>query len=83
MGRDRLEGAHQNALRRYLELDEIEQLAKKYTRDALRIAVNPPAQAHADIELKAHLIAPREREHAVVSLRSVRMQSSSTRASKS
>ena len=45
---------------------EIEQLAKKYTRDALRIAVNPPAQAHADIELKAHLIAPREREHAVV-----------------
>ena len=45
---------------------EIEQLAKKYTREALRLTVNPPAQAHADIEIKAHLVAPREREHAVV-----------------
>src|SRR5438552_2058330 len=45
---------------------EIERLARKYTRDALRIAANPPAQAHADIEVKAHLVAPREREHAVV-----------------
>jgi ATP-dependent RNA helicase DeaD len=44
----------------------IEQLARKYTKDALRIAANPPAQAHADIEHKAHLIAPREREHSVV-----------------
>jgi len=43
----------------------IEQLARKYTKAALRIAANPPAQAHADIEIKAHLIAPREREHAV------------------
>ena len=45
---------------------EIELLAKKYTREALRLTVNPPAQAHADIEIKAHLIVPREREHAVV-----------------
>jgi len=44
----------------------IEQLARKYTKDALRIAADPPSQAHADIEHKAHLIAPREREHAVV-----------------
>jgi ATP-dependent RNA helicase DeaD len=44
----------------------IEQLARKYTREALRIAANPPAQAHADIELKVHAIAAREREHAVV-----------------
>jgi ATP-dependent RNA helicase DeaD len=44
----------------------IEQLARKYTRDALRIAANPPSQAHADIEVKAHLVAVREREHAVV-----------------
>src|SRR5260370_114093 len=43
---------------------EIEQLARKYTSAARRIAVNPPAQAHGDIEVKAHLIAPREREHA-------------------
>src|SRR5260370_26962422 len=45
---------------------EIEQLARKYTSAARRIAVNPPAQAHGDIEFKAHVIAPREREHAVV-----------------
>ncbi|MCA1829300.1 MAG: DEAD/DEAH box helicase [Myxococcales bacterium] len=45
---------------------EIEQLARHYARDPLRIAANPPAQAHADIEIKAHLVAPREREHAVV-----------------
>src|SRR5262249_54086691 len=44
---------------------EIEQLAHKYTRAPLRVAANPPAQAHADIEVKAHVIAPREREHAV------------------
>jgi ATP-dependent RNA helicase DeaD len=46
----------------------IVELARKYTKDPLRIAVNPPAQAHADIELRAHLVAPREREHAVVNV---------------
>jgi ATP-dependent RNA helicase DeaD len=44
----------------------IEQLARKYTKGAERLSVNPAAQAHADIELKAHVVAPREREHAVV-----------------
>src|SRR3954462_11333611 len=47
---------------------EIERLARKYTKDALRIAANPPAQAHADIEVRAHVVAPREREHAVVNV---------------
>src|SRR5205807_6243124 len=47
---------------------EIEQLAKTYQRDPLRLAVHPHAQAHADIEVRAHLVAPREREHAVVNV---------------
>ncbi|HET7785331.1 MAG TPA: DEAD/DEAH box helicase [Myxococcales bacterium] len=47
---------------------EIERLARKYTKEALRIAANPPSQAHADIEVRAHLVAPREREHAVVNV---------------
>ncbi|HZX96375.1 MAG TPA: DEAD/DEAH box helicase [Myxococcales bacterium] len=47
---------------------EIERLARKYSKDALRIAANPPAQAHADIEVRAHVVAPREREHAVVNV---------------
>ena len=47
---------------------EIERLARKYTKDALRIAANPPSQAHADIEVRAHLVAQREREHAVVNV---------------
>jgi ATP-dependent RNA helicase DeaD len=45
---------------------EIEALARKYTRSPLRVAADPPAHAHADIEVRAHLVAPREREHAVV-----------------
>ena len=47
---------------------EIERLARKYTREAVRIAASPPAQAHGDIEVKAHVVAPREREHAVVNV---------------
>jgi ATP-dependent RNA helicase DeaD len=47
---------------------EIEQLAKKYSKDPLRLALSPLAQAHGDIEFKAHVVAPREREHAVVNL---------------
>jgi ATP-dependent RNA helicase DeaD len=46
----------------------IEQLARKYSKNAVRIAANPAAQAHADIEIKAHIVAPREREHAVVNV---------------
>ena len=45
---------------------EIEQLARRYQKDALRLAATPPAQAHQDIEVRAHVIATREREHAVV-----------------
>jgi ATP-dependent RNA helicase DeaD len=47
---------------------EIEQLAKKYTKDPQRLALSPSATAHADIEVKAHVVAPRERMHAVVNL---------------
>ena len=47
---------------------EIEQLAKKYTKDPQRLALSPSSTAHADIEVKAHVIAPRERMHAVVNL---------------
>ena len=46
----------------------IEELARRYQRDALRIAAGPVGQGHADIEYRAHLIAQREREHAVVNL---------------
>jgi ATP-dependent RNA helicase DeaD len=43
-------------------------LAKRYTRAAVRIAVTPPDEAHADIAYRAHVVAPREREHAVVNV---------------
>lgn len=42
-------------------------LAKKYTKDATRLAVGAQA-AHADIHYQGHLVAPREREHAVVNV---------------
>jgi len=45
---------------------EVERLAHEYTRQPQRLAVHPPQQAHADIEFRAHVVAPREREHAVV-----------------
>ena len=44
----------------------IDQLAKSYQRNALRIQATTPSQQHQDIEMRAHLIAVREREHAVV-----------------
>ncbi len=44
----------------------IEQLARKFQQDAARVSATPPSQAHQDIEVRAHLIASREREHAVV-----------------
>jgi ATP-dependent RNA helicase DeaD len=47
---------------------EIEQLARKYAKDPLRLALSAPMQAHSDIEIKAHVVAPRERDHAVVNL---------------
>ena len=45
---------------------EIEELARRYQRDAHRIAATSPEVAHQDIEYRAHLVAAREIEHAVV-----------------
>jgi ATP-dependent RNA helicase DeaD len=44
------------------------ELARRYTRDPARIAANNPEEAHADIEHRAHLVAAREREHAIVNV---------------
>jgi ATP-dependent RNA helicase DeaD len=44
------------------------ELAKRYTRDAQRVAATPPGEAHADITFRAHVVAPREREHAIVNV---------------
>jgi ATP-dependent RNA helicase DeaD len=46
----------------------IVELARQYTRDARRVAATPVEEGHADIELRAHLVAGREREHAVVNV---------------
>ena len=43
-------------------------LAKRYTRDAVRIATTEGDAPHGDIEYRAIAIAPRERDHAVVNL---------------
>jgi ATP-dependent RNA helicase DeaD len=47
---------------------EIDQLARRYQRDAQRIAATPTHQQHRDIEYRAHIMAMREREHAVVNI---------------
>jgi ATP-dependent RNA helicase DeaD len=44
------------------------ELAKRYTREASRIAATPAGEAHADIAYRAHVVAAREREHAVVNV---------------
>jgi ATP-dependent RNA helicase DeaD len=46
----------------------IVELARKYTRDARRIAATPPEEGHSDIEVRAHVVAAREREHAIVNV---------------
>ena len=46
----------------------IEELATRYQKGARRIAATPPTEAHRDIEYRAHLVSPREREHAVVNV---------------
>ena len=43
-------------------------LAQSYQTNAERVQATPPRQAHQDIEVRAHLISSREREHAVVNL---------------
>jgi ATP-dependent RNA helicase DeaD len=46
----------------------IVELARRYTREAARVAATPPEEAHADIEYRAHVVSPREREHAMVNV---------------
>jgi ATP-dependent RNA helicase DeaD len=43
-------------------------LAKRYQRDAIRIATTGEAEPHGDIEYRATVIVPRERDLAVVNL---------------
>jgi ATP-dependent RNA helicase DeaD len=43
-------------------------MAKRYQRDAMRIAVSAGEQGHADIEYRALRVAPNEVEHAVVNM---------------
>ncbi|MBV8616100.1 MAG: DEAD/DEAH box helicase [Acetobacteraceae bacterium] len=47
---------------------EIAALAKRYQRDALRIAATSEGQAHRDIEYRAITVAPREAERALVNV---------------
>ena len=54
---------------------DIVDLASKYQRQAVRITATPPSGAHQDIEYVAHLIAQREREHALVNTLRVRQES--------
>ena len=44
------------------------ELAKRFTRDPARVAATPPEEAHGDITFRAHLVAEREREHAIVNV---------------
>ncbi|WP_242361855.1 DEAD/DEAH box helicase, partial [Anaeromyxobacter sp. SG17] len=46
----------------------IVELAKRYTREPARVAATPAGEAHADIAYRAHLVAAREREHAIVNV---------------
>jgi ATP-dependent RNA helicase DeaD len=43
-------------------------LAKRYTRDPARVAATPAGEAHADIAYRAHLVAARERDHAMLNV---------------
>jgi ATP-dependent RNA helicase DeaD len=47
---------------------EIGGLAKRYQKDALRVATTSEREPHRDIEYRALRIAPNEREHAIVNL---------------
>ena len=47
---------------------EIVALAKQYQRDALRIATTREREPHGDIEYRAVLFAPSDREHAIVNV---------------
>jgi ATP-dependent RNA helicase DeaD len=47
---------------------EISALAKRYQRDALRIAASTEGKAHGDIDYRAVTVAPREAERALVNV---------------
>ena len=47
---------------------EMAKLARQWLSEPQRITATPPQQQHRDIEYRAHLIAAREREHAVVNV---------------
>jgi ATP-dependent RNA helicase DeaD len=47
---------------------EIAGLAKRYQKEALRVATTGEREPHRDIEYRALRIAPNEREHAIVNL---------------
>jgi ATP-dependent RNA helicase DeaD len=46
----------------------IEHLAKRYQKGAKRIVATATDTAHQDITYEVHMVAPREREHAVVNI---------------
>jgi len=46
----------------------ITDLARQYTREPVRVAATPPREAHADITYRAHVVAQRERDHAIVNV---------------
>lgn len=48
--------------------DGILSLAKRYQKDPVRIAAGATDEPHADIEHRAVMVAPREREHAIVNM---------------
>lgn len=47
---------------------QIARLAKNYQRDAIRISTKEEQQQHGDIEYRALLVAPRERENAIINV---------------
>ncbi len=47
---------------------EIEQMAKAFQKEAWRIAAQGKDEPHTDIEYRVALVAPQEREHAVVNI---------------
>jgi len=46
----------------------IVELARQYTREPVRVTATPPREAHADIAYRAHVVAQRERDHALVNV---------------
>ncbi|MGI9371465.1 MAG: DEAD/DEAH box helicase [Hyphomicrobiales bacterium] len=47
---------------------QIARLAKNYQRDAIRISTQEEKQQHGDIEYRALLVVPRERENAIINV---------------